>query len=87
MYELINLNTREELDNYKRCITYELETMIKNTRKELRKYDSNLLLSLDITTRNYTIRHCKKIMRDTDNQILACKKILIEIDRKIKLSQ
>jgi UDP-glucose 6-dehydrogenase len=87
MYELINLNTREELHNYKQCITYELEIMIKNTRNELKKYNSNLLLSLDITTRDEISKYCKKKMRDTDNQIMVYKNILIEIDRRIKLSQ
>lgn len=87
MYELINLNTREELYNYRRCITYELETMIKNTRKELKKYNSNLLLSLDVITRDEISRYCRKIMRDTDNQIMVYKNILIEIDKRIKLSQ
>lgn len=83
MYELISLQTREELFNYKQCITYELDVMIENTRKELKKYNGNLLLSLDITTRDKTVRYCKKRMRDTDNQIMVYKKILIEIDRKI----
>jgi hypothetical protein len=76
MYELMNLKTKEELDNYKSCITYEIKVMRANTRNELRKYDSNLLLSLDITTRNYTIRHCKKVMRDTDNQVIVYKKYI-----------
>jgi hypothetical protein len=87
MYELINLNTREELHNYRRCITYELETMRENTRKELRKYNSNLLLSLDIPSRDRISRYCKKRMRDTDNQIMIYKNLLLEIDKRIKLSQ
>jgi UDP-glucose 6-dehydrogenase len=83
MYELINLNTREELDNYRRCITYEIKIMRENTRKELKKYNSNLLLSLDITTRDKISKYCKKRMRDTDNQIMIYKNILIEIDKRI----
>lgn len=83
MHELINLNTREELHNYKQCITYELEIMIKNTREELKKYNSNLLLNLDVKNRDRISKYCKKRMMDTDNQIMVYKNILIEIDRRI----